>query len=97
MIGQIRCSQIMKCCRHFLGNSRVQVVVLRGSRLLPLKPFTLYVCVFISVVLGSISSKHDFDIPDIVVPVSNKDFLLLLILTGNFMAYFVLLNLTLII
>ena len=29
-----------------LGNSRVQVVVPRGPRLLPLAPFTLYMCLF---------------------------------------------------
>ena len=85
----------MNCCWNFLGNSRIQVVVPRGLRLLPSAPFTLYVCVCFSVGLGSSLSKHAFDIQEMVVPVSDKDIvLLLLIVTGKFVAYFVLLNLT---
>ena len=43
-------------------------------------------------------SKHTFDKQEMVVPVSNKDTVLVLsIVTGKFVAYFVLLNLTLII
>ena len=64
-------------------------------RLMPLAPFTLYVCVCVSVGLGSSLSKQAFDIQEMVVPVSNKDtVLLLLIVTGKLVAYFLLLNLT---
>ena len=83
----------MNCCWNFLGNSRVHVVVPWRPRLLPLAPFTLYVCG--SVGLGSSLSKHAFDIQEMVVPVSNKDMVLfLLIVTVRFTAYFVLFNLT---
>ena len=85
----------MSYCWNFLGNSRVQVVVPRGPRLLPLAPLTLYICVCVNVGLGSSLSKHLFDIQEIVAPVSNKDIVLLLLtVTGKFAAYFVLLNLT---
>ena len=67
----------------------------RGLRLLPLAPLTLYVYVCISLSLGSNLSKHVFNIQGMVVPVSNKDIAsLLLIVTGKFVAYFVLPNLT---
>ena len=76
-------------------NSRVQVVLPRGPRLLPSAPLTLYMCVCVSVGLGSSLSKHVFDIQEMVVPVSNKDIvLLLLIVTRKFAVYFMLLNLT---
>ena len=40
-------------------------------------------------------SKHTFDIQEIVAPVSNREMVLfLLIVTGKFTAYFILLNLT---
>ena len=40
-------------------------------------------------------SKHVFDIQEMVAPMSNKDMVLfLLIITGKFATYFVLLNLT---
>ena len=78
------------CCLNFLGNSRVHVVVPQGPRLLPLASFTLYIYVCINVGLGSSLSKHAFDIQEMVVPVSNKDMaLFLLIITGKFVAYFV--------
>ena len=71
------------------------MVVPRGLRLLLSAPLTLYMCVCFSVGLGSSLSKHDFDIQEMVVPVSNKDIvLLLLIVTGKFAAYFMLVNLT---
>ena len=58
-------------------------------------PFTLYVCVCSNVGLGSSLSKHAFDIQEMIVPVSNKDMaLFLLIVTGKFAAYFIFLNLT---
>ena len=85
----------MKCCWNYLGNSRVHVVVPRGLRLLPSAPFTLYVCLSINDDLGSSLSKYAFDIQEMVVPVSNKDAVLfLLIVTGKCVAYFVLHNLT---
>ena len=84
----------MNCCWNFLGNSRVQVVVPRGLRLLPSASLTLYICVCGDVGLGSILSKHVFDIQEMAEPVSNKNIvLLLLIVTGKFAAYFVLLTL----
>ena len=62
-------------------------------RLLPLAPLTLYVCVCVSVGLGSSLSKHVFDIQEMVAPLSNKDIvLMLLIVTGKFAVYFVLFN-----
>ena len=62
---------------------------------MPLTPFTLYVCVCISVGLGSSLSEHAFDIQEMVAPVSNKDMVLfLLTVTGKFAAYFISLNLT---
>ena len=63
----------MNCCWNFLENSRAQVVVLRGPRLLPLAPFTWHVCVSFSIGLGYSFSRHAFDIQEMVVPVSNKD------------------------
>ena len=55
-------------------------------------PFTLYVCVCVGVHLGSSLSKHAFDIQEIV-PVANKDIVLLLLtVTGNIVVYFVLLK-----
>ena len=48
----------MNCYWNFFGNSRVQVVVPRRPRLLPLAPFTLYVSVCINAGLGSSLSKH---------------------------------------
>ena len=92
-MGCSRCLQTVNCCWNFLGNSKVQVVVPRGLRLLPLAPLTLYVCVCVNVGFGSSLSKHVFDIQEMVVPVSNKDIVLLLLtVTGKFAAYFVLLN-----
>ena len=67
-------------------------------RLLPLASLTLNVRVCVSLGLGSSLSKHAFDIQEMVVPVLNRDIVsLLLIVTGKFVAYLVLLNLTLII
>ena len=60
-----------------MGNSRVQVVVSRGLRLLPSGPLTLYVCVCDNVGLGSYVSKHVFDIQEMVVPVANSNIVLL--------------------
>ena len=98
MTGQRRCSQTMNCCWDFWGNSRVYKVVLKGPRLLLLEPFTLYVCVWTNAGLGCSLSKHAFDMQEMVAPVSNREMvLLLLIVTGKFAAYFMFLNLTLII
>ena len=73
VIGQSRFLQTMNCCWNVLGNSRLQVVVPRGLRLLPLATLSL--------------SKHAYDIQEMVVPVSNKDIiLLLLIVTRKFVA-----------
>ena len=94
-MGQSRCSQSMNCSWNFLGNLKVQVVVLRGSRLLSLAPLTLYVYVCVNVGFGSSLSKHVFDIQEMVAPVSNKDMILLLVtVTGKFATYFVVLNFT---
>ena len=57
--------------------------------MLPLAPFTLYVCVCVNVGLGSSLSKHAFDIEEMVAPVSNKDIVLLvLIVTGKICGIF---------
>ena len=70
------------------------MVILIGPRPLPLVPFTLYVCVCTNCGLGCSLSKHAFDIQEIVALVSNKEMVLvLLIVTGKFEAYFILLNL----
>ena len=58
-------------------------------------PITLYVCVCINVGFGPSFSKHAYDIQEMVVPVSNKGMVLfLLIVTGKFAAYFILLIFT---
>ena len=95
MIGQRSCQQTINCCLNLGGNSRVHVVILIGPRLLPLALFTLYVSVCTNVGFGCSLSKQAFDIEEIVAPVSNRDMaLFLLIVTGQFAAYFMLLNLT---
>ena len=67
-------------------------------RLFPLAPFTLYICVCTNVGLDCSLLKHASDTHEIVTPVSNRDIVVfVLIVTGKFMAYFMLLNLTLII
>ena len=49
----------------------------------------------VELVQGSSLLKHAFDIQEMVAPVSDKDMVLfLLIVTGKFVTYFVLLNLT---
>ena len=53
----------------------------------------MWVCT--NVGFGCSLSKHAFDTQEIVAPVSNREILLfLLIVTGKFAAYFMLLNLT---
>ena len=52
----------------------------RGLRLLCLALVTLYMCVCVSVGLGSSLSKHTFDIQKIVASVSNKNIVLLLLI-----------------
>ena len=85
----------MNCYWNFLGNSWLHIVVLIGTRLLLLAPFTLNVCVWTNAGLGCNLSKHAFDMKEMVTPVSNREMvLLLLIVTGKFAAYFILLNLT---
>ena len=55
--------------------------------------FCIYFCT--NVGLGCSLLKHALDIHEIVAPVSNRDIVLfLLIVTGKFAAYFMLLNLT---
>ena len=76
----------MNCCWNFLGNSIVHVVVARGPRLL-LVPFTLYVYVCINVSLASSLSKHTFDIQEMVVPVSNKDMVLFLLISTGYLQH----------
>ena len=94
MIGQRRCSQTMNCW-NFGGNYRVHVVILLGPRLLPMASFTLYVCVCTNVGLGCSLSKHAFHIQEIVASVAKREMVLfLLILTGKFAAYVMLLNWT---
>ena len=79
----------------FLGNLRVHVVFPRGPRLLPSAPLTLYVCVCTNSGLSGSLSKHAFDTQEMVAPVSNREMVLfLLIVTGRFAAYFIMLNLT---
>ena len=74
------------------------MVIPIGPRLVPSAPFTLYIFVCTNVDLGCSLLKHASDIHEIVVLVSNRDIMLfLLIVMGKFMAYFMLLNLTLII
>ena len=86
---------MMNCCWNFLGNSRVHVVIPIRSRLFSLAPFTLYVFVCTNFGFGCRLLKHSLDIHEIVAPVSNTDIVLfLLIVTGKFAAYFMLLNLT---
>ena len=71
------------------------MVILIGPRLLPLAQFTLYIFVCTNVGLGCSLSKHTFDIQEIVAPVSNREMMFfLLIVTGKFAAYFILLSLT---
>ena len=95
MIGQSRSSQTMNYCWNFVGNSRVHVVVPRGPRLLPLPPFTLYMLAWTNSGSGCNLLKHTFDTQDMVASVSNREMaLLLLVITGKFAAYFILLNLT---
>ena len=85
----------MNCCLNFLGNSRVHVVLSIGPRLFPSAPLILYIFVCTNVGLGYSLSKHAFNIHKIVTSVSNRDIVLfLLIVTGKFMAYFMLLNMT---
>ena len=85
----------MNCCWNILGNLRVHVVILRGQRLLPLAPFTLYLCVCTNAGLSWSLLKHSFYIQEIVAPVSNREIVLfLLTVTGKFTAYLTLLSLT---
>ena len=56
--------------------------------MLPSAPFTLYVHVAVNGELGSSLSKHAFDMWEIVAPLSNKDTVWLLILTGKLAAIF---------
>ena len=89
---------MMNCCCNFLANSRIHVIVPIGPRLFPSVLFTLYIFVCTNFGLGCILSKHALGIHEIVVPVSNRDIVLfLLIVRGKFTAYFMMLNLTLII
>ena len=98
MTGQSECLQMMNCCWNFLGISRVHVVIPIGPRLFLLAPFTFYIFVCSSVGLGYSLLKHALDIHEIVAPVSNRDIVLLSsIVTGKFVAFFMLLDLTLII
>ena len=71
------------------------MVIPIGPRLFLLAQFTLYIFVCTKVHLGCSLLKHALDIHEIVVPVSNRDIVLfLLIVTRKFMAYFMLVNLT---
>ena len=73
----------------------MHVVIPIEPRLFPLASFTLYVLVCTNVGLGCSLLKDAFGIQDMVAPVSNRDTgLFLLIVTGKFAAYFMLLNLT---
>ena len=86
---------MMNCCQNFLGDSRVHVVIPIGPRQFPLAPFTLYIFVCTNIGFGFSLLKHTLDIHEIVAPVSNRDIVLFsLIVTGKFVAYFRLLNLT---
>ena len=61
----------------------VHVVILTGPRLLPLAPFTLYVCVCTNAGLGCSLSKHVFDIQEILDPVSNIEMVLILLIVDR--------------
>ena len=83
----------MYCWQNFSGNLRVHVVIPIGPRLFPLAPFTLYVFILTTSGWGCSLSKHE-----IVAPVSNTDTVLLqLMFTRKFVAYFILVMVTLII
>ena len=90
-----KCSQTMNCCWNLLGNSKVQVVVTRGSTLLLSVPCILYVCCVVKGSLGSSLSKQVFEMQAIVAPISNRDTVwLLLTLTRKLAAYLLSLSLT---
>ena len=85
----------MNCCWNVLQNLRIHVVVPIGPRLFPLALFTLYIFVCANFGLGCSLLKHAFDIHEIVAPVSNRDTVLfLLMVTGKFVAYLMLLSVT---
>ena len=93
--GQSKCSQTMNCCWNFLGNSRIHIVVPRGPRLLPSAPFTLYVCICTNTGLGSSLSKHAFwHTGNGSSNVEQRFGVIFVNLTGKFVAYLILLNLT---
>ena len=71
------------------------MVVPIEPRLFPSAPFSLYIFVCTKCGLGCSLLKHNLDIHEIVAPVSNRDIVMfLLMVTGKFMAYFILLSVT---
>ena len=69
------------------------MVIPIGQRLFPLAPFILYIFVCTNFGLGCRLLNHALDIHEIVAPVLNRDIMLFLIMvTGKFVAYFMLLN-----
>ena len=91
-------TQTMNCCWNFLGNLRVYVVIATRPRLFPSALFTLFIFVCTSFGLGCSLLKHALDIHEMVASLSNRDIVLfLLMITGKFVAYLMLLNLALII
>ena len=83
-----------KLLLEFLGKYQGTGSCAKGTETLAIST-TDFVCVCLSVGLGPSFSKHAFDIQEMVAPMSNKDIgSLLLIVTGKFAVYFVLLNLT---
>ena len=90
--------QMINCSWNILWNSKAHVVVPIGPVLFPSALFTLFVFVCTNFGLGCSLLKYALNIHEIVVPVSNRHIVLfLLIVTGKFMTYFMLLSLTLII
>ena len=83
---------------EFLRKCRVHMVIPIQPRLFPSALFTLYICVCTNFGLGCSLLNRALDTREIVAPVSNRDIVLfLLMVTGEFMVYFMLLNMTLII
>ena len=87
--------KVLALTARALKSSRSKFYIYKCNLPSVMLPVVTYMCVCVSVGLGSSLSKHDFDIQEMVAPVSKKDIVsLLLIVTVKFAAYFVLLNLT---
>ena len=78
----------------FLGEFQSTGSCAKGTETFAIGTIDFYVCVCVNVGLGSSLSKHVSDIQEIIVPVSNKDIVLLLTVIRKGAVYFVLFNLT---